>query len=298
MKNVKLKFLLPLGVSALSLAAFSANAQEPIDDEVRTQLEEIAQVSATEDADAVARAYADIVDAYAKKETDRLDRTNIVEEQSRIGEDILIIDRQTQRAEAIDKLVAYLGSDAFRKLYPDLAATLDNSPILLRADKDRADLELSLKATQTEIENFGMEEEAEVGEPAPVAITEDGKLNPIIIDAVNAMIAERDAAVEEKIATAREEAAQEVLEQISAGRFMGGNPEDAGEMGYTAPPPVSLREIYGSGGKFTAVILEGSERSRIYEGDILNDGGEVEKITENTVVIRHGEELTTLKLRK
>jgi CHASE3 domain sensor protein len=300
MKNVKLKILLPLGVSALSLTALSAHAQEPIDDQVRTQLEEIAQVAATEDADAVARAYADIVDAYARKETDRLDETNIVEEQSRIGEDILIIGRQTERAEAIDKLVEYLGSDAFRKLYPELAETLDKSPILLRADKNRADLELSLKAVEHEIENFGIPTEDEAEDEAPVAITEDGEINPVILEAIEKMISERDAAVEEKIAAAREEAANEVLEQLSAGRFMGDPNIDSGsgEDAYNHAQPVSLREIYGSGGKFTAVILQGSERTRIYEGDILNDGSEVEKITDNSVVIRNGEDLTTLKMRK
>lgn len=172
MTNVKKKIFLPIGVSFLALIAFQASVQAQ---EATTEAPEASAVEpGLPDAGAVTamienaptakpREISDAVDPVAKADLERLDREGVVGKQARLGEEILIINRQIRRAEAIKELLGYLGVEGFKKEYPELAEQLKDSPILLEADLNRAKILAEIAAIGTE------EEEAK-----PLAARDDG----------------------------------------------------------------------------------------------------------------------------
>lgn len=283
MTNVKKKIFLPIGVSFLALIAFQASVQAQ---EATTEAPEASAVEpGLPDAGAVTamienaptakpREISDAVDPVAKADLERLDREGVVGKQARLGEEILIINRQIRRAEAIKELLGYLGVEGFKKEYPELAEQLKDSPILLEADLNRAKI-------LAEIAAIGTEEEAK-----PLAARDDGSSffsqnglamprdTPIATPSLFTEEGELDPALSEIIAQKVAEATAKLAENA---------PIDTGAS--AAAQPISLREVYGLSGSLYAIIVYGDERIRVAEGDELPSGVQVKAIDPDSITI-------------
>ena len=324
MKNAKKKIFLPVGLSALALMAFQVplSAQETNDPGVIEQIDTIPDQSgfATETdqgvtdpsgivdpaaadlqlpefnetgdeaGNIVERNLPDSIDPIAREDLERLDRLGIVGAQARIGEDILIIDRQIRRAEAIQSLIGYLGVEGFKLEYPQLAADLEGSPILLQADLTKAQLLAEIRAANSNDEvaeetpkprddgssffdqaNMQPPQLSPNGRPLPTGGTGAQVLDP----AIAALIAEEVAKATESL-IAEEEARVEA------------EPEYV---------PISLREVYGLNGQLYAIIIHGDERIRVTAGDRLPNDTLIQSIEpEAMTILRRGQE-TTIRIR-
>jgi len=219
-------------------------------------------------------------DPVVSAEVARLQDLNLILRQSKLGEDILILDREVARAEALKALITEIGPDGFRAAYPELAAALEGSPIMLRAEKEVAELAAELAAVT-----------APAAEPAPQAsaavprsdgsdLLRGGKPEQGVGDVANDLTDQ----------TAAVAALMEELAKSSAAVT-----QDAPLMGGGEPP--SLREIHGLSGEYEAVVSQGSERIQVIKGDSLPGGFVVEAIGENWIDLRRGEETVRLNIR-
>lgn len=292
MKNAKMKYLNPIGISALALLAFQlpVNAQEPssenppsgpeivIDGSVRD-----AAAAETEGAPAhVERDFQATVDEVAKADTLRLDRYGIVSKQADIMEQKLILEGQISHAKSVEQLVELLGVDAFRLMYPELAKQLEGSPILLDADLKRAQI-------QREIQE-ALEGPSDSVVEAPKA-RDDGSsfFDPTYVAPPSANARQTAAAPD---APSQSEIVELIRKELSS--MQGAPTLDTGGAQTAAPLapidiPVSLREVYGLAGNFSAVIVHGEERIRVREGDLLPNDTIVQQIDETSItILRHG----------
>jgi hypothetical protein len=209
-------------------------------------------------------------DPMVSREVDRLDEAGLIERQSRIGEDILVLDREIRRAEAVKALVAQMGYEAFLSAYPDLAAAFAESPILLQAEIDRLELLRTLERARSG------EPEAEA-RPARTTPRDDGGDFFRIPSP-----------------PAAEEAPVEVPVDASRGAPSEG---DSPAMSEDRDIPISLREIYGSSGRFFAIIAHGAERIRVEAGDELPGETLIEAVGENWVDVKRRGETVRIFIR-
>ena len=305
MKKTNRTPFLPLGISALALVAMSlpAGAQDaasatvpdapasisipattpeaaPAPAKVELEAEGEDGTPAVAETLAETRTFPEVTDPYVAQDVLRLDSLGVVTRQARIGEDILVIDREIRRAQAVDQLVGYLGRDAFEKAYPDLAEDLHKSPIILRAELEKQELINKIEAAKTKKTEDGKEEDdpkprddgssfftmipSGPASKAPAAATADGKPAPTNGPSANAETPAPSTIMEAESPEPVKEAIQDI--------------------------PISLRQIFGLADDLTAVIDHGGERIRVQSGDVLPNDTVIEFIGDDYIKIkRHGE---------
>jgi hypothetical protein len=244
---------------SLTLAAATAIASVIVFTPFATSAQDEVSPDAGSAEPTVVRTPAESEDPMVTEEVERLDASGLIRRQARIGEDILVLDREIRRAEAVQSLVSQMGYEAFLAAYPDLAASFAESPILLQAEIDT----LGLKR---ELERLRKGEADAPVEPERTAPRNDGS------DFFQIPVRSEDTRgpAEPEIETSTDiEVPAEVKDRDI---------------------PISLREIYGSSGRFFAVIAHGVDRIRVEAGDELPGDTIIEAVGENWVdVNRRGE---------
>ncbi|MBW3243604.1 hypothetical protein KUV57_13100 [Epibacterium sp. DP7N7-1] len=328
MKNAKMTLTLPIGLSALALIAFQAplsaeQLDEPgqmdqnspasqtndiaVDNELSVQASSDAIDPTVDEIDMPApggevkdegekemtsiskRNLPKSIDQISREDLERLDRLGVVGAQARIGEDILIINQHIRRAAAIKSLIGYLGVEGFRLQYPQLAAELKDSPILLEADLNKAQILADIRAansdekevkpvpkprddgssffdqTSTNPPNLSPS-----GRPLPNGQGNTKELDPMIAALI---AAEVDKATEDLVH-------EEALVKPSNDYV-----------------PISLREVYGLSGELHAIIIHGEERIRVRAGDKLPNDTLIQSIEPDVItILRRGQE-TQIRIR-
>lgn len=309
------KFLLPVGMSVLALIAFQSQAiaqdipmselavdagEAPVLEletdaaevpvlELATDEGDVPVLVMPEDAvdgmttaggDGTEREIAEEIDPVIAAELRRLDAMGTLERQASMGEDILIIDREIKRAEAIQTLIGYLGADGFKLHYPMLAQQLENSPIMLTADLEHhkllGEIEVAKAgpaAAEAPAAPTARDDGSSFLDGGPIAMPEevaeaptpsallgpDGKFSPevarLLADEIRKIAAET-AKIEEAAAS-------------SEGRVRG----------------LSLRGVFGAGDALRAVLIMDGEQRTAKVGDKLPNDTIVEAIDLDSITL-------------
>lgn len=218
-------------------------------------------------------------DPVVSAEVARLQDLDLIMRQSKLGEDILILDREVARAEALKALITEIGPDGFRAAYPELAAALEGSPMMLRAEKEVAELAAELAAVTAPAAVPAPEASAAVPRSDGSDLLRGGEPAQGVGDIANDLTDQTAA-----VAALMEELAKTPVAATQDAPLMGGEPP-------------SLREIHGLSGEYEAVVSQGSERMQVIKGDVLPGGFTVEAIGENWIDLRKGEETVRLNIR-
>lgn len=225
----------------------------------------------------------DLPDEVSTSIEERLVTGGIIDRQSRIGEDVLILQRENDRIKALEELIAAVGLEGLRALYPDLAVSIETSPLALRSQLEVVQLVNELE----EAINGPKEETPPPEAPVASAAGDEPPRGFIEMDIAPAgTIAGAEQMTPEDIERLREEEREKVrkemeLEMIEANRL----------------PPVSLREIYGSGAEAWAVISVEGEKVKVRPGDSLPGGMTIKTIGQDSIELQNGEETVTLSIR-
>ncbi len=186
---------------------------------------------------------------------DLLEESGVIVRQSRLGEGLLILERQLRHAEAVERLVNLLGPDAMIEVAPGQFRNFADTPAGMRA----------------RIELMRLEREyQEITQPPPTsrgpqATRDDGSSVDI------------DAMIERRIS------------EMSPSRPQAEAPPEAPRE--DPIPPISLREVYGSGDDLTAILQFGEDLVRVRSGDVLGRGVRVIRVERSGVRIeRLGQE--------
>lgn len=194
-------------------------------------------------------------------ETARLAGTGVVERQAAVGEDILIIDRELRRAEAIDKLISFTGVEGLREGFPEIYRLMEESPVVLRAEIERAELLADLEAARNPVPEEAAEDVAE-----QLRARDDG--SSFFTSGETGSFALPEVSPDPVIVPSR----------ILA--------EEVPEAQPIVYEPISLREIYGVGTDLRAVVTLGDERIRIGAGDELPQDTLVEEVGVDYIDVR------------
>lgn len=199
--------------------------------------------------------------------------------QSRIGTDLLLIDRLQRRAQAVEQLIRSVGIDGLHFIDPELHASLQNSPIFIRQQIEELRLQRELEDV---LMNAQEEEELQEFTPPP------GGFN--IWDLPG-------------MAQGMPPAVEPVMPEPEEPDFSDLFPEEE----IVTPPepeipvivdfPISLREILGSNGVFRAVILHGEELIRVEQGDRLPNDTEIMSVNEDRIQVRRRDTIFDLHIR-
>lgn len=184
-----------------------------------------------------------------------LEQSGVIVRQSRLGEGLLILERQLRHAEAIERLVNLLGPDAMIEVAPGQFRNFADTPAGIRA-------RIELMRLEREYQDITKPPPTSQG---PQASRDDGSS----VD-IEAMIERR-------------------LSEMSPSQPQTqATPEAPRE---DPIPPISLREIYGSGDDLMAILQFGEDLVRVRSGDVLGRGVHVVRVERNGVRIeRLGQE--------
>ena len=197
-------------------------------------------------------AAAQATDPITAEATGLIDESGLLARQSRIGEGVLLLERQLRHAEAIGKLIELLGPDAEIEVAPGEFMRFSETPAGLRARIEMARL-------QRELERMSA--------PAPEVVSarparDDGS---DLIDLIDRRLTQLEQA-------GTEPPPQE--ERVEQAR------------------PLSLREIFGAGSDLSAILQYGADRVRVRPGDSLIGGLRVLAVEPDGVrVTQRGQEL-------
>lgn len=261
------------------------------------------------------------IDPMVRDEVARLQDSGVIGLQSRIGTDLIAIERLQRRAEALRGLMSVLGTDGLRQFDPELYASMSNSPIFLSqrleeiklrrevddelrgrraepgADVDAPPMPMDGSDIFSRPPFIGQLPEAALFGPglqgfpgAPVATPPLAGFTPPGVTPPEGGPSEDQAGD----AGAQQDPA---LSGQSPGFPPGFAPGFASGPDAVRPPepeidpaafdiPVSLREIFGSNGVYRAVILHGTELLRVERGDTLPNDTEVLQILRDRIILR------------
>lgn len=182
-----------------------------------------------------------------------LDESGVLARQSRLGEGLLILEGQLRHAQAIERLVNLLGPDAMIEVSPGEFRSFAETPAGVRA----------------RIELIRLEQEyLDLITPPPPSVGPQQTRGADSSVDIEALIERR-------------------LSEIAPPQTQP-EPETPAE---PPLPPISLREIYGSGSDLTAVLQFGEDLVRVRTGDVLGRGVRVISVDRNGVRIeRRGQE--------
>lgn len=214
-------------------------------------------------------------DGVTSERVEELIDGGIIDRQARIGEDMLVIGREVERIQAIRDLLSLLGVEGLRAHYPDLAESLEGSPLVLSSRITEAELEAELE------EALSRDEDADdlldvTSSVAPVG--GDTLMDaPVRTDGESTEPAENEIDnlrqdLEQMMQASRQEITRNIMAELD-GRL----PEQE-EQRRERPREISLREIYGARGEYRAIIRFGDRRVQVREGDELPGDITIEEI--------------------
>ncbi len=206
------------------------------------------------------RSLPDDIEPVTAEEVKRLDRLGVLTRQKAVGEDILIIERELRRAETINGLIDLMGVEGFKKSFPDLYDLMKDSPVMLQAEIKHTELSHDLTAAK-----IPPGERDKEPEPEPVRRDDGSSFFAMPqAEAPGMDLADLDMPVRDV-----EVPVPEVQEA-----------------------PISLREIYGSGSDYYAIITHGDERIRVTAGDELPGNTKVISVGDSYIdLIRNDREI-------
>lgn len=196
-------------------------------------------------------------DPITTEATELLDESGLLARQSRLGEGILILDRQLRHAEAIERLVQVLGPDAIIEVAPGEFLKFSDTPAGMRARIEMVRLQREL-------------EEASVPTAPAQAAQPSRSDGSELLDMIDRRLNE--------------------LAQADEGVV----PDEGGQAETPATPDrtLSVREIFGTGTDLSAILQYGPDRVRVRAGDSLIGGLRVLSVEADGVhVMRRGQEL-------
>lgn len=195
-----------------------------------------------------------IQDPITFEATELLDESGLLARQSRLGEGILILDRQLRHAEAIERLIQVLGPDALIEVSPGEFMRFADTPAGMRA-------RIKMVRLQKELDQMSAQPVAAAqAQPA----RSDGSE---LIDQIDQRLTE--------IEGERSDSKQEI------------EADTEGE-----PRQISVREIFGTGSDLSAILQYGPDRVRIRTGDSLLGGVQIVSVERDSVlIVRRGQEL-------
>jgi hypothetical protein len=175
-------------------------------------------------------------DPITTEATELLDETGLLARQSRLGEGILILDRQLRHAEAIEKLIQVLGPDALIEVAPGEFLRFSDTPAGMRARIEMVRLQRELDKASAPTAP------AQTAQPS----RSDGSELLDMID-------------------------RRLSELTRAGDEVAGD-EGVAEISTDQDRPLSVREIFGTGADLSAILQYGPDRVRVRAGDSLIGG--------------------------
>lgn len=228
------------------------------------------------------------VDPVTQENIDVLTESGIIERQAKIGQDILIIEREIRRVKQVQELMELIGYEGVIALYPEMADVVKGSPLEVRARLRQAELERDLdevlnpEADSTPSRSVSGDGSGEGSEEAPTGLM-DAPIAPRPGDASDGA----RTSGEQDFTAALEEARQQIMSEMQAELDRRNDPGDE-----QSAQPISLRAIYGTRGNLRAVIFHGSERVQVREGDTLPGNVTIHTIGQDFILLdRAGREI-------
>lgn len=263
--------------------------------------EPVAEQAAAPNGAASERSLPEEMDPFTARDVRRLDREGVLDRQKRVGEDILVMEREIARADQVGKLIETLGHEGFREAFPEIYASLQDSPLILTSKIKYHELQHELEKA---IEG-PREEETPAADAETVAGPRDDGSSFFALPQPSGpaplqLAAGNGAAPTMPIPDQLIPAVPPSTLILSLGE---GEAATAGEDAAVLEPapepfaPISLREIYGLGSDYQAIITLGDERVRIFAGDKLPDGTEIRAIGKDHVIIIRDEQEIRLGIR-
>lgn len=192
-------------------------------------------------------------------------RGDIIRRQAIISERKLILDRESQLIEAIQAIVDEIGMEGLNAFYPELAVLVQDSPMALRAQLERAELLADIKALSGEEETEEPTEETAAEAPsAPLQGLMEVTVAPVGASVDDDPLAEmraREAALAElrNVAATAPEEAEPVPVSFDGDLFR-------------ATSDLQLIEIYGLATDLRAVVADGpGVTATLRSGDMLRN---------------------------
>ena len=227
-----------------------------------------------------------------------LDTSNLIDQQEAIGADILLLDRQMRRAEMIGNLIGVMGIEGFRREFPELAKMIQDSPILLQAELEENKLLAQIEMERQKIVAAKTAAEEAEAEAAAPALRNDGSTMfvPQPAAAPPAVLTPAEAtgttAPVPPVGTAPVGTPPVVTIDVDPADETPAEKIEKAEIEEPKDIPISLREIYGTRGNYSAVITHGGEKIRVVKGDNLPGDTTIDFVGEDYIkVSRRGKPL-------
>jgi type IV pilus biogenesis protein PilP len=199
-----------------------------------------------------APALSQVTDPITAEATGLIDGSGLLARQSRIGEGVILLERQLRHAETIGKLIELLGPDAEIEVAPGEFMRFSETPAGLRARIEMARLQRELERMSAPTQEV----------PSARPARDDGS---DLIELIDRRLTQLERA---------------------------GTEETPQEEGTEQARPLSLREIFGSGTDLSAILQYGADRVRVRAGDSLIGGLRVLSVEPDGVrVTQRGQEL-------
>lgn len=248
------------GVSFISMSTAMAVAQDAPPPAAEVPAFEVNEPQV--EAQAADRALPDNMDPMSVGIVRQIDGASILRDRTSVNLNIKLLEDQKRHQDVLVELISVMGVEGFKTEYPELYEKYKNSPAVLTAEIKMHELLHELEAAKE-----GPKEPEPA--PEPLKARDDGsdffKLPgqlPISIEGVPPMIVP---------------------------------PGEALEVMPVEPPPpedipISLREVYGISGEYSAIIMHGEEKIRVSAGDELPGDTKVIAVGDGYLeIIRRGE---------
>lgn len=218
-----------------------------------------------------------------------LDETGVIGRQSRISEGILLMNQQVRRADAIANVLSTLGPDAKVEVAPGKFVTFEGTPAAIQAEIDLISLQMDLLEARAELQSGGeggAEEPRENVEQRPMAARDDGSEFMRLPDQKReggdspAPRSEDEEALEAareraRLAEERADEAERRMREAQEEKQRESSDETASGGAERERVRISLREVYGFNGDYTAVVDINGSRRDVSADDRLPGGGRV-----------------------
>lgn len=266
------KLTLPFAAFAIlaAQAAVAQDTEEPSDLMVDPATPEMSDI-------------ADSVDPIVRQDIMELRSSGVVALQSKIGTELITIDRLQARAAALEGLLGTLGVDGLKQFDPEIYEAMKDSPLVLNQMIEELKLRQELEAIQNGTDEEVVAEAADEGQRfGPPDVFQQAPFAPV-----------------QDIYVPQEPIAAPVVEDMPM------NPLPVidvpqltmDDFADTQKNEISLREIYGGAGVFKAVILHGEEVMKVEAGDRLPNDTEILTIQDDRITVRRGDTTFEVFLR-
>ena len=198
----------------------------------------------------------DVRDPVTQDAVDLLDNSGLIARQSRLGEGILILERQLRHAEAVEDLIMVLGPDAEIEISPGVFKSFADAPAGIRAK-----IELNKLNEQLVVVPKVVLPVVATPEPLLPARSDGTEVMPFIVD--------------------NHDGELDLNPTVTP---------DATDF------TISLREIFGTFGSFIAVLQVGNERVQVRPGDELPGDIKILTVDETGVSLPRSGEAINLSI--